>query len=239
MDLEKFTHSCYVPYSNKASICVVKSVKGNYFPGVRVENASFPLTISAYQNAIFNCLSEKEQPKAIYVQQADAKELEFWKQEFNVWVHPFDSLGNIPFKRIMRQVKRKEILKTLTGLLEDAYTPNSDFPVSALLQTEEGFIAGVNIECSDWSRGLCAERVAVAKALAYGMNDLGELHILTKKGEYRSPCGACRQVLFEHIPHRPVHMYHKDGTHSVHYASDLLPYSFRSSSLAKNNDHKS
>lgn len=239
MDLEEFQNSCYVPYSEDISICVVKSVKGNYFPGVRIENASFPLTINAAQNALFNCLSEKEQPRAIYIRDTLAKDLEFWRQEFNVWVHPFDNLGNIPFKRVIRQIEEKEIRKILHQLLDDARTPNSDFPVSALLKTDKGFVSGVNIECSEWSLGLCAERVALGKALAYGLTDLQEFYLLTRKGEYSSPCGACRQVIVEHMPHHPVHMFHGDGTHSVHYSSDLLPHSFRSTSLTKNMDPKS
>lgn len=236
MDKEKFRNSCYTPYSGEISVCVAKSVKGNYFPGVRVENISYPLTINAAQSAIFSCLSEREQPKAIYVDKPAAREVEFWKQEFNVWVHSFDELGNIPFKRVVQQIENKKINQQLQHLLDDAITPNSSFPVAALLKTDEGFVSGVNIECSEWSLGLCAERVAISKALAYGITDLRALYLQTRDGEYSSPCGACRQVLVEHMSHHPVHLFHGDHTHSVHYTSDLLPYSFRSSSLTPSKD---
>jgi homotetrameric cytidine deaminase len=238
MDLIKLKNSCYSPYSGDVTICVAKSVKGNYFPGVRVENISYPLTITAAQSAIFSCLSEQEQPKAIYTSNPSAGELEFWKQEFNVWVKNIDDLGNIPFKRVIQQVDQSNVKKGLQDLLDDAITPNSSFPVSALLRTEEGFISGVNIECSEWGLGLCAERIAISKALAYGYSNFEELYLLTRDGEYSSPCGACRQVLIEHMPHHPVHMYHGDQTHSMHFTSDLLPYSFRSTTLIKNNESK-
>lgn len=238
MDLDKFKNSCYVPYSQNVSICVVKSLKGNYFPGVRVENVSFPLTISAVQSALFACLSENEQPKAIYVQEDALNEVEFWKQEFNVWVHAFDELGNIPFKRVITQIKESEIENKLEILLENAQTPNSNFPVSALIKTDLGYVTGVNIECDQWNLGLCAERVAIGKAFAYGATDFQALYLKTQKGEYSSPCGACRQVIVEHLPHSPVHLYHADGTHSMHFSSDLLPHSFRSSVLTKNIDPK-
>lgn len=233
MDIKKLKDSSYVPYSASSSICVVKSVAGHYFPGVRVENASFPLTINAVQNALFTCISEGEQPKAVYVSDTGAKDLEFWRQEFNVWVYPIDNLDDISFQSVILDVQEKDIRQKLQNLLEKAVTKNSDFPVSALLRSDKGFVSGVNIECSEWSLGLCAERVAIGKAISYGITKLEDLYIHTKKGEYCSPCGACRQVIIEHLPHNSVHLYHADGTLSTHFSSDLLPHSFRSSSLKK------
>ncbi|MDX1586830.1 MAG: cytidine deaminase [Balneolaceae bacterium] len=212
----------------------MKSVMGNYYPGVRIENAAFPLTINAAQNALFSCLSEQETPKAIYVQDTKANDLEFWRNEYNVWVYPLEELNNTAPKDILLKLDEDEIEPTLVKLLAQAVTENSNFPVSALLKTAEGFVPGVNIECSEWSLGLCAERVAIAKAISYGIKEFESLYIHTKTGEYSSPCGACRQVIYEHLPHNPVHLFHADHTRSMHYSSDLLPYSFRSSTLNVN-----
>ncbi len=231
MELKQLKNTSYVPYSEKSSVAVVKSIKGSYYPGVRIENASFPLTINAAQNALFTCLSEGDRPKAIYIQNTGANDLEFWRNEFNVWVYPLDDLQYNSFQDVLINPRNDNIKSTLKSLLNQAVTINSDFPVSAILKTGQGFIGGVNIECSEWSLGLCAERVAIAKAIAYGYSDFEALYIHTRDGEYSSPCGACRQVIFEHLPQNPVHLYHSDGTHSMHYSSDLLPYSFRSSSL--------
>jgi len=234
MDIKQLEETNYVPYSGKGSVAVVKSVTGNYYPGVRIENAAFPLTINAAQNALFTCLSEKDRPKAIYVQDVKANDLEFWRNEYNVWVYPLEDLKNEMNKEVLLDLQENDIKSTLKELLDRAVTVNSDFPVSALLKTGKGYISGVNIECSEWSLGLCAERVAIGKAISYGIRDFESLYIHTRAGEYSSPCGACRQVIYEHLPHNPVHLFHADGTHSMHYSSDLLPHSFRSSSLNLN-----
>ena len=231
MVLEQLKKASYTPYSDESSIAVVKSTKGNYFPGVRIENASFPLTINAAQNALFTCLSEGERPKAIYVQNTGANDLEFWRNEYNVWVYPLEDLEEISFRDIALELPNESIQTSLKDLLDYAVTVNSDFPVSALLKTGKGFVPGVNIECSEWSLGLCAERVAIGKAISYGFTDFQALYVHTRDGEYSSPCGACRQVIFEHLPKEPVHLYHSDGSHSMHYSADLLPYSFHSSTL--------
>ncbi|MGK7368924.1 MAG: cytidine deaminase [Candidatus Halalkalibacterium sp. M3_1C_030] len=234
MDTEQLNDTSYVPYSGNSSTAIVKSVSGNYYPGTRIENAAFPLTINAAQNALFACLSEKDRPKAIYVEDTKANDLEFWRNEYNVWVYPIEELNEKPLKEIIFDLNEPEIATTLKNLLEQAVTVNSNFPVSALLKTNKGYISGVNIECSEWSLGLCAERVAIAKAISYGIRDFQSIYIHTRAGEYSSPCGACRQVIYEHLPHNPVHLFHADGTHSMHYSSDLLPHSFRSSSLSVN-----
>lgn len=234
MDTEQLNDTSYVPYSGNSSTAIVKSVSGSYYPGTRIENAAFPLTINAAQNALFACLSEKDRPKAIYVEDTKANDLEFWRNEYNVWVYPIEELNEEPLKEIIFDLNESEIATTLKNLLDQAVTVNSNFPVSALLKTSKGYISGVNIECSEWSLGLCAERVAIAKAISYGIRDFQSIYIHTRAGEYSSPCGACRQVIYEHLPHNPVHLFHADGTHSMHYSSDLLPHSFRSSSLSVN-----
>lgn len=231
MDTHQLSDSSYVPYSGNSSVAIVKSVAGNYYPGVRIENAAFPLTINAAQNALFTCLSEKERPKAIYVPDTKANDLEFWRNEYNVWVYPLEELENETPKEVLLELEENEIKTTLVELLDQAVVENSDFPVSALLKTSKGYISGVNIECSEWSLGLCAERVAIGKALSYGITDFESINIHTRAGEYSSPCGACRQVIYEHMPHNQVHLFHADGTRSMHFSSDLLPYSFRSTTL--------
>lgn len=233
MTLEQLRDNSYVPYSGKPSICVVKSVKGNYFPGVRVENTSFPLTLSAARNALFCCISEGETPKAAYVDPGELREAEYLQKEFKLWVHELDQLDDCDFATVLITEDEMDITRRLDDLLSRARVPQSDFPVSALLETPIGFVSGANIECNDWSLGLCAERVALAKAISLGITDFRALYLHTEKGEFSSPCGACRQVIAEHMPDRRVHMHHSDGSVSVLYASELLPYSFHSTVLKK------
>jgi len=233
MDFNELYQHNYTPYSKQPSISIVRSNEGRYFPGSRIENISYPLTISAAQSALFCCLSERQEPKTIFVTDPDREILPFWEKEFDIDVKPLD-------KKLLRQRPLAKVIldndinikKILDDLLEDAIVGESNFPVTALLETEKGFFTGVNIECSAWNMGLCAERVAIAKALAYGSTKLKKLHIHTQDGEFSSPCGACRQVIKEHMSNRQVHLHHADHSESIYFSNDLLPYSFSSTVLS-------
>lgn len=96
-----------------------------------------------------------------------------------------------------------------------------------------GYYEGVNVEVSDWSMGLCAERIAIAKAKADGHSKFESMDVHTLKGEFSSPCGACRQVVTEMMPYHELRLFHADGSLSEHLSADLLPFSFKSSSLKK------
>lgn len=214
---------------------MVESAEGHFFPGVRVENLAFPLTITAIQNAIYCCLSEGELPKVLYSNAGTNQLTSFWYEEYDLRVgSSFRSISGASFKEVLlTDIKIKE---TLQQLFKHAVVGNSQFPVACLLETDRGFIGGVNVENDEWTTGLCAERVAIGKAFSYGITEFKALHISTQKGEYCSPCGACRQVIAEHLPQKQVYLYHPDGTQSVHFSNDLLPYSFQSASLKKHND---
>ena len=231
MNISSLRANSYVPYSGTQACCVVESEGGHFFPGVRIENTVFPLTISELQSAVFGCLSEGEQPRTLYTEHPDDERLRFWEQEYGLLIRPLGDLQEVVFRAVALPDNNLEIENLLGKLLDNAITLNSDFPVSAVLETGHGLITGVNIECSEWSLGLCAERVALAKAISYGIEKYSALHVHTRYGEFSSPCGACRQVIVEHMPRNPVYLYHANGTHSMHYSSDMLPFSFRSSAL--------
>tara|TARA_R110000868_G_scaffold304437_3_gene565009 strand:- start:30532 stop:31230 length:699 start_codon:yes stop_codon:yes gene_type:complete len=232
MSWEKLHKRAHVPYSKIPKSCVVESIKGDFYPGVRIENVSFPLTISAIQAACFSCLSESDTPKKLYLPNKDFDQLSFWENEFDLEVIVADTLPQTKLKPLLHSSKVEEP-KRLKELLEKAITTHSNFPVSALLFSKSGFVEGVNIEVSDWALGLCAERVALAKAISSGETEFIEIAVHTKFGDVSSPCGACRQVIFEHLPLNKIRMYHADGTLSEHFSVDLLPFSFTSKSLKK------
>lgn len=223
----------YVPYSKQKTIAIVRSKSGRWFPGVRIENISYPLTISATQNALFQCLSERQRPDKLYTNELDASMIPSWKKEFNLSTQPIDNIEieDITFENpaLDPAINKKEKLKEL---LDWAVVEESEFPVSALIETEQGLFSGVNIECTSWNMGLCAERIAIAKALTFGSHKLKSLEVHTRKGEFSSPCGACRQVIIEHLPKKQVHLHHADHSESIHFSEDLLPHSFQSSSLS-------
>ncbi|MEQ8524462.1 cytidine deaminase [Gracilimonas sp.] len=224
----------YVPYSQNKSACVVESKTGRFYAGVRIENISYPLTIPAVQAACAICLSEGEVPAKIYVDDSDSEQLDYWAKEFELEIIETE---NPPLDKLEDLFHNSDIesdpLPKLKALLDKAVIPNSDFPVSALLFTKDGYFEGVNVEVSEWTHGICAERVALAKAFAAGKTEFTRMEIHTKKGEISSPCGACRQVISELLPYHELKLHHADGTLSEHLSIDLLPFSFKSSALKK------
>lgn len=228
------TSNCYVPYSHHPEAAWVESEQGRWFPGVRIENISFPLTIAAPQAAIYSCLSEGQCPRRLFAgDQAavDSPSMQYWRRAYQLQLAPYASAEPGFAFEVLQPLQADQVHERLLQLLNHSQAGYSDFPVAALLETGTGFVSGINIETEDWGKGLCAERVALAKALAAGIADFRSLHVATRSGEYSSPCGACRQVILEHLPHQPVYLHHADGSRAVHYSSDLLPYSFQSSAL--------
>ena len=77
-----------------------------------------------------------------------------------------------------------------------AYAPYSNYPVGAALRTRSGRIfTGCNVENAAYPHGMCAERVAVFKAVSDGEREFEVIAVVTSNGG--TPCGGCRQVLAE------------------------------------------
>jgi cytidine deaminase len=98
----------------------------------------------------------------------------------------------------MAQIKEdyKQLIELANEARRHAYAPYSNYLVGAALRTKTGRIyAGVNVENAAYPTGICAERVAVFKAVSEGERDFEVIAVVTDTGG--SPCGACRQVLSE------------------------------------------
>ncbi len=94
----------------------------------------------------------------------------------------------------------KEEKKSLIDLANEsrrcAYVPYSNYPVGAALRTKTGrLFSGVNVENAAYPTTICAERVAVFKAVSEGEREFEVIAVVTDNGG--SPCGSCRQVLAE------------------------------------------
>ncbi len=88
------------------------------------------------------------------------------------------------------------LVETAIGVRRWAYTPYSHYPVGAALLTTSGKIYdGVNVENASFPNTVCAERVAVFKAVSEGERSFQAIAVVTRNAG--SPCGACRQVLAE------------------------------------------
>jgi len=88
------------------------------------------------------------------------------------------------------------LIEKANAVRRNAYAPYSKYRVGAALYTKSGRVyTGANIENAAYTNGVCAERVAVFKAVSEGERDFDILALVTDNGG--SPCGACRQVLAE------------------------------------------
>src|SRR6185436_21036781 len=82
---------------------------------------------------------------------------------------------------------------------DKARAPYSTFNVGAAIQTRDGQIfTGCNIESASYGLSVCAERVALWKALSEGARDFREIAVVTDAEKLTSPCGGCRQLLWEY-----------------------------------------
>ncbi|GIV97816.1 MAG: cytidine deaminase [Herpetosiphonaceae bacterium] len=91
-----------------------------------------------------------------------------------------------------------ELLRAALEARQRAYAPYSGFPVGAALLTGSGrMYPGCNIENASYPLCLCAERTALASAIAAGERDLRAMVVVAATAEPVSPCGACRQMLVE------------------------------------------
>jgi len=109
----------------------------------------------------------------------------------------------------------------------------SNFPVGVALLSNGGeIILGCNVESSSYGLSICAERVALAKAISEGILDFSYIVIYAEKADYCPPCGACRQLLYDYCPNITVIL--TDGEkYNSYKLTDLLPHAFEESKLKK------
>lgn len=108
-----------------------------------------------------------------------------------------------------------------------AVAPSSKFRVGAALIThDETLYTGCNIE-SPVYLGMCAERVALFKALSEGARDFAILAIVSEEGIPCLPCGTCRQLLWEFAPNLQIVVFQKPRVPQTYNLIDLLPRPFQ------------
>ncbi len=125
------------------------------------------------------------------------------------------------------------LLNAAIQAADSCYAPYSEFPVGAAVLTESGeIITGANVENVSYGLTLCAERVALFKAITEGHRKLKALAVWARKlpNGAITPCGACRQVMLEFMaPETPVFFTHPDtGAIESLTLEALLPASFAS-----------
>ena len=126
----------------------------------------------------------------------------------------------------------RELVVLAKEAMENAYVPYSHFKVGAALLSKDGRVfKGCNIENASYGATNCAERTAVFKAVSEGVREFEKIAIVASSGDYASPCGICRQVLFEFMPDGKVILDSDEKGVVTYTVRELLPMGFNSSDI--------
>ena len=124
---------------------------------------------------------------------------------------------------------RERLLRAARKAMKNAYAPFSKFHVGAAILTSKGDIfTGCNVENSSYGMTNCAERTAIFSAVAKKgpTLEIRGVAVTNAQGVACSPCGACRQVIYEFGPDAIVFYQGRDGPKESHII-ELLPEGFR------------
>ncbi|HHT70141.1 MAG TPA: cytidine deaminase [Firmicutes bacterium] len=123
--------------------------------------------------------------------------------------------------------KEQELVTAARAAREQAYAPYSNYRVGAALRTASGAIfTGCNIENAAYGATVCAEQVAVFKAVSAGERDFVALAVAASGEDVASPCGTCRQVLAEFVPDLILYLTGSSGAVETATLKELLPRAF-------------
>lgn len=125
-----------------------------------------------------------------------------------------------------------ELISEARSAREKAYSPYSGFLVGAALLAADGRIfLGCNIENASYGMSMCAERVAIYKAVSEGVREFARLAVVADSPEPVTPCGACRQVMAEFSPDMEVIMANVAGDARCCRLDELLPAGFTAAQM--------
>lgn len=122
---------------------------------------------------------------------------------------------------------QKELIEAATEVRERAYAPYSKFRVGAAVRTKSGKIyTGCNVESASYGLTVCAERVAIWKAVSEGEKEFSEIAVVADTQELTPPCGVCRQILWEFCGDVPVIFANLKSDVEIVQMKELLPRAF-------------
>jgi cytidine deaminase len=120
-----------------------------------------------------------------------------------------------------------ELIEAAAKARDRAFAPYSEFQVGAAVRTKGGKIfTGCNIESAAYSGTVCAERVAIWKAVSEGEKEFEQIAVVADTQELTPPCGVCRQILWEFCGDVPVTFANLKGDVETVQMKDLLPRAF-------------
>jgi len=125
-------------------------------------------------------------------------------------------------------MKEENYIATTQEAMNKAYAPYSNYPVGALIVTDNGnTYTGCNVENASYPLGNCAEASAIASMVIAGEKKIKMIYIMTKNDEGGIPCGGCRQRIREFSDsNTQIMMCSPDGVQQRINLSELLPNSF-------------
>jgi cytidine deaminase len=134
----------------------------------------------------------------------------------------------MPRKQVPAAVRTK-LLRSAQKVMKNAHAPYSKFHVGAAILLSNGKIfSGCNVENASYGMTNCAERTAIFSAVAQLGSEI-EIRAVTVVNDHGvpcSPCGACRQVIYEFGPNATIFFQGADGPKQAHI-TELLPEGFR------------
>ena len=126
-----------------------------------------------------------------------------------------------------------DLLEAALAARENAHAPFSGFQVGAALEDDSGRIhTGCNVENATYGLTICAERVAVFKAISEGARKFRRIAVAADTGTLTPPCGACRQILWEFCGDIEVLLVNLEGRSESLRLKDLFPRPFDASFIS-------
>jgi cytidine deaminase len=123
-----------------------------------------------------------------------------------------------------------ELVDAATRARHRAHAPFSRFSVGAAVEDDDGRIhTGCNIENASYGLTMCAERLAVFKAISEGAQRIIQIAVVADTDQLTPPCGACRQILWEFCSGAKLTLANLNGKHETMSVKDIFPRPFDAS----------
>ena len=127
----------------------------------------------------------------------------------------------------MSEESLRELLESAKAARLRSIAPFSNFLVGAAVKTDEGKVyIGCNVESASYGLTVCAERVAIWKALSEGERQFTELAIVADTDTLTPPCGTCRQIIWEFAKNATIVLGNLQGETQIVSIRELLPRAF-------------
>lgn len=127
----------------------------------------------------------------------------------------------------MNEINIEALIESAKKVREQAYAPFSNFRVGAAVRTKSGKIyTGCNVESASYGLTVCAERIAIWKAVSEGEREFEHVSVVTDTEELTPPCGTCRQIIWEFCGDIPVTFSNLKGKIETVMMKEILPRAF-------------